>query len=127
MDCEEELVAQAAMTKALNPRTRVFGYRKCVAGRGGPWRGRMMRIRTAMLCSSSSFLSSPPPSLPCARSLVKALPWFSTVREKLVDPAYAGFFLKFAPNATYHVPACDNNFSPPLCSVFCEWWLAGGA
>jgi hypothetical protein len=41
------------------------------------------------------------------------------VREKLVDPAYSGFFLKFNPNVTsYHVPNCDDNYSPPLCSVF---------
>lgn len=33
------------------------------------------------------------------RNLVKALPWFSTVREKLQDPAYSGFFLKFKPGA----------------------------
>ena len=43
------------------------------------------------------------------RNLVKALPWFSSVRTKLDDPAYSGFFLKFANgvNGTYHVPACD--------------------
>ena len=29
------------------------------------------------------------------RNLVKALPWYTAVREKLADPAYAGFFLKF--------------------------------
>lgn len=43
------------------------------------------------------------------RNLVKALPWYSSVREKLLDPAYAGFFLKFdAKNSTpYHVPQCS--------------------
>ena len=42
------------------------------------------------------------------RNLVKALPWFSSVRTKLDDPAYSGFFLKFKDgiNGTYHVPAC---------------------
>ncbi len=42
------------------------------------------------------------------RNLVKALPWFSTVRAKLEDARYAGFFLAFngsAPGA-YHVPDC---------------------
>ena len=38
--------------------------------------------------------------------------------DKLTDPAYAGFFLKFKPNATYHVPNCDDNYSPSLCSEF---------
>ena len=59
------------------------------------------------------------------RNTVKALPWFSTVRAKLTDPAYAGFFLKFKPggafpNGSYHVPACDTTYDPPLCSGV--WW-----
>lgn len=57
------------------------------------------------------------------RNLVKALPWFSTVRAKLEDPAFDGFFLKFKPggafpNGSYHVPQCDNDYDPPLCTVF---------
>ena len=57
------------------------------------------------------------------RNLVKALPWFTEVREILADPAYSGFFLHFRPNgslanASYHVPACDTTYSPPLCSAY---------
>lgn len=56
------------------------------------------------------------------RNLVIAYPWFPSVREKLVDPAYAGWFHKFGSppfsNGTYHVPQCDDNFSPPLCTDF---------
>ena len=37
---------------------------------------------------------------------VKSLPWFSVVREKLADPAYSGFFLRFG-GAPPHVPPCD--------------------
>ena len=52
------------------------------------------------------------------RNLVKALPWYSQVREKLGDEAYAGWFLRFrdypAANASYHVPA----FTAGLCSGF---------
>ena len=55
------------------------------------------------------------------RNSVKALPWFSSVRVKISDPAYAKWFLPFGPptvNGTeWHVPACDNNYSPPLCSA----------
>ena len=42
------------------------------------------------------------------------------MREKLTDPAYAGFFLKFNPSNTtpYAVPPCDSNYSPPKCSTF---------
>jgi len=52
------------------------------------------------------------------RNIVKALPWFSSVREKMNDPAFQDWFLTFdAQNKTpYHVPPCDNNYSPPRCS-----------
>ena len=55
------------------------------------------------------------------RNLVKALPWFHTVREKLLDPAYSAFFLKFdaTQKGNYSVPQCDNNYDPPICSDFC--------
>jgi hypothetical protein len=52
------------------------------------------------------------------RNGVKALPWFTGVREKLQDPQYSGFFLKFSGNNNYHVPTCDNDWSPPRCSEF---------
>ena len=29
------------------------------------------------------------------RNIVNALPWYASVRTKLMDPQYAGFFLKF--------------------------------
>ena len=40
------------------------------------------------------------------RNMVKALPWYKAVREKLVDPAYSGFFLPFRCNASAadHLP-----------------------
>jgi hypothetical protein len=50
-------------------------------------------------------------------NLVKALPWYTSVREKLEDPAYAGFFLRFAPGVTTHVPRCDA-VNASLCSDF---------
>lgn len=52
------------------------------------------------------------------RNIVKALPWYSSVRSKLVDPRYSGFFLSFD-NATaaaaYHVPTCAPE-DPTKCS-----------
>ena len=56
--------------------------------------------------------------------LVKALPWMSTVRKKLVDPAYRGFFLPFrhkaVPLCNGSTPCtttrCDHNYKPPRCS-----------
>ena len=53
------------------------------------------------------------------RNLVKALPWFSAVREKLDDPRYAGWFLRFDParKGQYHVPACAAE-NATKCSAF---------
>ncbi len=50
------------------------------------------------------------------RNLVKALPWYSAVREKLDDPAYAGWFLKFRDgvNGTYSSKPCTGD----KCSAF---------
>eukprot|EP01084_Bolivina_argentea_P290418 498858_1 len=42
------------------------------------------------------------------RNLIKALPWFTDVREKIVDPNYSGWFLKFKNNGPYNVPPCTN-------------------
>ena len=54
------------------------------------------------------------------RNFVKALPWYTSVREKLEDPQYAGWFLKFDPDNTtaYNVPQCDDNFEPSKCTEF---------
>lgn len=52
------------------------------------------------------------------RNTCKALPWYTVVRTKLADPAYAPWFLKYATtppvNGTWYSPKCD----PPtgLCS-----------
>ena len=56
------------------------------------------------------------------RNFIKALPWFSSVRVKIEDPAYASWFVKFNcsaadPLAGCHVPVCDSNYDPPLCSA----------
>jgi len=40
------------------------------------------------------------------RNVVKALPWMKTVREKLDDPAYSSWFLKFSGKGNYSVPQC---------------------
>ncbi len=80
MNCEESLVIQAAMVKAVNPKTKVWVY----------------------------------------RNYVKALPWYTHVYSKLADPQYSGWFLPFGPptvnGTSWHVPKCDNNYNPPLCS-----------
>jgi len=47
------------------------------------------------------------------------LPWYTTVRTTLNDPAYAPWYLNFNPNiSSYHVPVCDNNYKPPRCTKY---------
>ena len=57
------------------------------------------------------------------RNSILALPWYTSVRVKLEDPAYAGWFLNFS-NPPPHIKqqgnantTCDNTFSPPKCST----------
>ena len=55
------------------------------------------------------------------RNGIKALPWYTLVRDKVTDPDYAPWFLHFsdavmANHSVAHVPVCDTNFSPPKCS-----------
>ena len=52
------------------------------------------------------------------RNTCKALPWFSSVRTKLEDPAYRPWFLSYGPpsvNGSYYSPPCDPNNG--LCST----------
>ena len=51
------------------------------------------------------------------RNIVKALPWFSSVREILDDPAYSGFFLKFDTDVDTAVPRCAAE-NATKCSLF---------
>jgi hypothetical protein len=46
---------------------------------------------------------------------------YTSVRDKITDPNYSGWFLKSKPggslpNGSYHVSQCDDNYDPPLCS-----------
>jgi len=51
------------------------------------------------------------------RNVVKALPWFSSVRKILDDPDYAGFFLKFGVGVDTKVDRCAAE-DESKCSVF---------
>ena len=84
-----------------------------------------MRCEERLFEQAQALKAARPPS---ARSWVyrntcKALPWYSTVREKLVDPDFAPWFLRFGAvppinSTSYFSPPCDDNYSPPLCSGF---------
>ena len=56
------------------------------------------------------------------RNSILALPWYTTVREKLSDPAYAFWFMNFSnplPKIKQQGNAnttCDLTFNPPRCT-----------
>jgi hypothetical protein len=74
------------------------------------------------------------PAQPNRHRTPQALNWYSSVREKLDNPLYSSWFIKFsgfnntqypggqglAQNNSFHVPACDwyNNGTAPRCSGF---------
>lgn len=57
------------------------------------------------------------------RNSILALPWYTTVREKIEDPAYSAWFMPFptpVPPIKQQGKAnttCDNTFNPPKCSM----------
>ena len=53
------------------------------------------------------------------RNAIKALPWYTLIRNKITDPAYSAWFLHFGPPTVgngWHVSSCDDNYTPPRCS-----------
>ena len=101
MDCEERLVTQVQLTAAASPGTTSFVYRNAIKV---CWETTQCRIDFESLAR---------------RAGVQALPWYTLVREKVTDPAYAAWFMKFGPPTVgngWHVPQCDTNYDPPLCT-----------
>ena len=105
MNCEELLISQVEMTAAASPGTTSFVYRNAI--KALPW------------CEAGA----PPPARtgPRLRHLLDAphRPADTLVRTKVTDPAYAAWFLPFGPPTVgqgWHVPACDTNYQPPLCT-----------
>ena len=52
------------------------------------------------------------------RNLVKALPWFTDIRNKILDPNYSEWFLRFKEDGPYHSPPCTNTSTSSKCSMF---------
>ena len=73
-----------------------------------------------LLVEQCALLKAANPKLKCFvyRNLVKALPWYTSVRDVINDAAHSGWFLPFV-NTTgpFHVPMCDTNWDPPRCSA----------
>ena len=50
------------------------------------------------------------------RNFVNALPWFTSVCEKIQDPAYSSWFSTLNGSGTYNVPQCDDSWNLLRCS-----------
>eukprot|EP01114_Cavostelium_apophysatum_P018996 TRINITY_DN5990_c0_g1_i2.p1 TRINITY_DN5990_c0_g1~~TRINITY_DN5990_c0_g1_i2.p1 ORF type:complete len:447 (-),score=72.88 TRINITY_DN5990_c0_g1_i2:49-1389(-) len=83
---------------------------------------RPMDCEERMLAEAKATKAANPNSRPFVyRNLVKALPWFSSVRKIIDDPAYEGFFLRFdksVPVSKLHVPPCTTQNNVTKCSNF---------
>ena len=58
------------------------------------------------------------------RNLVKALPWYSQVREKLLDPAYAEWFLSYSATVRANHSAVQGA-APPCTGAKCSDFYHG--
>ena len=70
-----------------------------------------MQCEELLITQTNEFLAlNPNMRVFVYRNLVKALPWYSSVRSLMDSPYYQGYFLPFDPSqAPYHVPQCDSN------------------
>lgn len=85
-------------------------------------RGRPMRADTSLVRQALAVADAVPGRRVFTyRNAIAAIPWFNDVTVKLLDPAFRSWFVPFGPptvNGTaWHVPQCDRNHDPPLCST----------
>jgi hypothetical protein len=94
----------------------------------------LITAQAEMVYAADSGVPGYMPRVWAYRNTIKALNWYSSVREKLDDPKYSSWFVKFkgfsdspypggqglAQNGSFHVPTCDwyNNGTAPRCSGF---------
>eukprot|EP01043_Picozoa_sp_COSAG02_P045962 COSAG02_NODE_4254_length_5581_cov_2.070595_5_plen_183_part_00 len=106
MDCEERMAQQVALTSSHVSRVVCCCHHH--------------RLRASIPYQTLDVWTlapqSPGTTVWIYRNAVKALPWMTSVRKKLLDPKYSDWFLPFSGAGNYSVPACDHNFSPPKCS-----------
>ena len=87
----------------------------------------MLTKQAELVLAADPGIAGEQPRVWVYRNKIKGLNWFTAVREKLDDPQYAGWFVRFKhyqgqqSNNSYAVPACDwygNATHPPKCSGF---------
>jgi hypothetical protein len=112
MACNENGFVPADYTKNIAIVDFDWSSSKAVWAKDKPMDAEEKLLEQATLTKASS----PNTKIFVYRNSIKALSWFSSVRKILSDPAYAVWFLPFGRNVTAHVPRCDTNYNPPLCS-----------
>ena len=81
----------------------------------------MLTKQAEMVLELDAGIEGEQPKVWIYRNTIKALNWFTSVRDKLDDADYADWFVPFAnysgpqSNGSYHVPACTFE----KCSGFC--------
>jgi hypothetical protein len=88
-------VEQVAQTTQATPGTTVWVYRNAI-------KGTLPHFQATISCCRLALH---------AHAVLLALPWYTTVREKLTDPAYGAWFLNFSGSGSYHVPQARTNLA----------------
>lgn len=73
----------------------------------------LLTLQAEQLMGASPSIPGEQPRVWVYRNTIKALNWYTSVRVKLDDPAYAGWFIKFK---DYHGPSSNNSYHVPACT-----------
>jgi len=112
MNCNEETFVPPSFTAGVGIVDFDWSNTKSIWAKQKPMLAEEMLVAQVQMAKAVS-----PSSRYCVyRNAIKALPWFSSVRELLSDPAYDVWFLKFGNSSKPFSPKCDTNYDPPLCS-----------
>ena len=81
---------------------------KGIWGKHAPMDDEEYLVKQADLVVNANTASGGSTRVGVYRNTIKALNWFSSVREKLDDPAFSGWFIPFGngTNYTYNPPSC---------------------
>jgi hypothetical protein len=90
-----------------------LSYAKAIWAQGHPMNSEeLLNKQAEMVLAEDAGIPGEQPRVWVYRNTIKALNWFTSVRVKLEDPVYSGWFVRFknytgpGSNGSYHVPAC---------------------
>ena len=127
MPCNSSGLLSTALTRAWGLVS--YDWSNSKRGPSGWVQQRPMDCEVALLAQAQAAkAANPSQRVGVYRNSLKMLSWFSSVRAKLEDAAYAPWFLAFDnASAPFANDACDRNYDPPLCSaLYHDQWGAPG-